>query len=99
MTSQEEARITDFTAGQDILQISAAGFGHGLVAGADPTILTGDHMLASNPGNNGYFILDNTTTGGGTLYWDATGGSGDDAAAVAHLNGVLTLLQSSVHVV
>jgi Ca2+-binding RTX toxin-like protein len=96
---QVQSTITDFVEGQDFLQISAAGFGHGLVAGVDPTVLTGAHADASNADGNGYFIFDNTNPNGGTLYWDATGGSGVDATAVVVLQDVAALTQSFIHVV
>ena len=91
--------ITDFTSGQDLLQISAAGFGHGLVAGATPTLVTGVPTAVSHAGSNGYFIFDNTDPNGGTVYWDATGGSGADATALVHLQNVTSLHLSDFHLV
>jgi Ca2+-binding RTX toxin-like protein len=90
--------IDDFVHGQDTLQFSAAGFDHGLTTGATPTVLTGAHAALTG-GANGYFIFDNTDPTGGTLYWDATGGSGADAIAVAKLAGVTALLMSDFHIV
>ena len=89
--------ITDFTHGQDMLQISAAGFDHGLVSGGNPELYTGTLASAMGSGSNGYFIFDNSNPGGGTLYWDANGGSGADATAIATLTHVTTLLQSDFH--
>jgi len=43
------------------------------------------------PGSAGYFIFDNAGSGRGTLYWDATGGSGSDAVQVAVLRGAIAL--------
>jgi len=94
------ATITDFTHGTDILQISASGFGHGLVAGGTaPLVTAADIALASHAGTNGYFILDNSGANAGTLYWDATGGSGADATPVVHLQNVTALLSSDFHLV
>jgi len=94
-----QSTIADFVHGQDMLQISAAGFDHGLTTGATPTLLTGAHAGVSNAGSNGYFIFDDTDPTGGTLYWDATGGSGADAVALVKLQGVNALLPSDFHIV
>ena len=91
--------ITNFAPGQDLLQISAAGFGHGLVADATPTLVTGAPADVSHAGSNGYFIFDNTDPHGGTVYWDPTGGSGADATALVHLQGVNLLHLSDFHLV
>ena len=91
--------ITDFTSGQDHLQISAAGFGHGLTAGGTPTLMAGVPANVSHPGSDGYFIFDNSDPHGGTLYWDPTGGSGSDATAVVHLQNVALLHLSDFHLV
>ena len=91
--------IIDFTPGQDLLQILADAFGHGLAAGATPTLVTGAPADVSHAGSNGYFIFDNTDPHGGTVYWDATGGSGADATALAYLHGVTSLHPSDLHLV
>ena len=91
--------ITDFASGQDLLQISAAGFGHGLTAGAAPTLVIGVPAGVSHAGSDGYFIFDNTDPHGGTVYWDATGGSGTDATALVHLQGVTSLHLTDFHLV
>ena len=92
------ATITDFTHGTDVLQISASGFGHGLVAEAAPAFVTAvDIASASHAGAGGYFIFDNSGVNAGTVYWDLTGGSGSDAHALVHLNSVASLLPSDFH--
>jgi probable HAF family extracellular repeat protein len=96
---QVQSSIADFIHGSDVLQISAAGFGHGLTTGATPTLATGAPANVSNPGTNGAFIFDNTDPTGGTLYWDSNGGSGADATPVVKLQGVTSLLPSDFHVV
>ena len=94
------ATINDFTHGSDVLQISAAGFGHGLSAGAGATVVTASDLAsASHAGTSGYFIFDNAGANAGTVYWDANGGSGSDAVALAHLQNVTSLLPSDFHVV
>ena len=83
-----------------MFQISAAGFGGGLTANGAATLAIATAAgSASNAGIGGYFIFDNAGADAGTLYWDATGGSGADAAAVAHLSGVSSLLASDFHIV
>jgi hypothetical protein len=92
------ATITDFNQG-DTLQVSASGFGHGLAAGDPaPLVSAGDFASASHSGNDGYFIFDNAGANAGTVYWDATGGNGADAAALVRLNNVTSLF-SSFHLV
>ncbi len=78
--------IVDFTSGTDWLRFSAAGFGGGLVAGGGVTlVMAEDKASAWWAGDEGYFIFDQAGEDTGTLYWDATGGSGDDAQAIVTL--------------
>jgi hypothetical protein len=80
--------------------VSASGFGGGLVAGAAVELVTAVDLASANgAGMDGYFIFDNTGTDTGTVYWDANGGNGSDAVALATLTGVTTLLPSDFHVV
>ena len=82
------AVINDFATGTDHLQISASGFGHGLVAGGTaPLVSAATAAAASHAGPDGYFIFDNA----GTVWWDPNGGSGADALALAKLAGVAAL--------
>lgn len=87
--------ITDFASGADTIQISAAGYGGGLVADVTPALVNvADHAaVASGPGQ---FIFQ---TSNQTLWWDANGGSGADAVEVAVLTDVATLQASDIHVV
>jgi hypothetical protein len=96
---QSVPTITAFTSGEDLLQISAAGFGAGLTPGATPTLAIGAPASISNPGPDGAFIFDNTDPASGTLYWDATGGSGADATPVVNLQGVTLLHPYDLYVV
>ena len=94
------ATIQDFAQGSDILRVSAAGFGHGLVAGIAPTVVQASSFdLASNAGTNGYFIFDNAGAGIGTLYWDPTGGSGADAVSIAVLQNLNSLTSADFNLV
>ena len=91
--------ITDFKSGTDWLQISADGFGGGLVAGAGASLIAvADISLASSASGDGYFIFDNAGSAGGTVYWDATGGTSDDATAIARVNG-LSVTALDFHIV
>ena len=91
--------VTDFVSGTDSLQVSAFNFGGGLVAGNAATLVTAtDAATAAGPAS-GYFIYDNDGTDAGTVYWDATGGTGDDATALAVLQGTPTLHANDILVV
>lgn len=92
-------RIGDFASGTDLLEFAAGGFGGGLVAGGSPTVLNGDSKDTAIGGAGGYFIFDNAGSRLGTLYWDATGGSGVDAVSVATLSGVAGLASSDFRIV
>lgn len=92
--AEQGDRIRDFAAGTDVLEFAAAGFGGGLVAGAAPTVVNADSNATALGGASGYFIFDNAGSRLGTLYWDATGGSGADAVSVATLTGVAGLAAS-----
>jgi Ca2+-binding RTX toxin-like protein len=90
--------IADFASGSDLLQIAAPAFGGGLVAGAMATVVTATDAAAATSAAGGYFIFDNDGANVGTVYWDATGGNGADAIAVATLTGVTVLQSSDFHV-
>ncbi len=83
--------IKDLLVGTDMLELSAAGFGGGLVAGEAAMVVNAASAAAAMGGPDGYFIFDDAGKGLGTLYWDANGGSGADAVAVATLGGVTGL--------
>ena len=63
--------IADFASGEDVFQVSAAGFGGGLVAGA---ALSGAQFVANAGGTatatQAQFLLN---TSDGSLWWDADG--------------------------
>ncbi len=92
--------ISGFARNADWLEISASGFGGGLTAGVAPELILGaDVLAATGSGNTGYFFLDDSGTGSGKLYWDPTGGAGDDAVAFVQLTGITSLLPSDFHIV
>lgn len=90
------ATITDFTSGIDSFDFSAAG----LAAGRAVELITvADVGSASSAGSDGYFIFDNDGADAGMVYWDATGGLGDDALAIARLTNVTSLQTGDIHIV
>ncbi|WP_170263340.1 cadherin domain-containing protein [Blastochloris sulfoviridis] len=92
--------ITDFVSRTDYFEISASGFGGGLVAGTSATLKTvADVAAASNTGTKGYFIFDNSGANAGTVYWDPTGGVGSDAVAFAKIAAGSALVPTDFHVV
>lgn len=92
--------ITDFKSGTDWLEISASGFGGNLSVNGTPTIqLVADLSAASSSGSDGYFILDKSGAGLGSLYWDPTGGDSTDAVKIAILTNVSSLQPSDIHIV
>jgi len=92
--------ISGFSRNADWIEISALGFGGGLVAGVAPQVILGANVLSAvGVGSSGYFFLDNSGTDSGKLYWDPTGGSGGDAVAIAQLTGITTLSPSDFHIV
>jgi Ca2+-binding RTX toxin-like protein len=74
--------ISDFVAGTDKIEVSAAGFGGGLTAGGAVTLISGVNPVAS--GGSGVFLYSTTT---GVLSWDADGAGGGAAVVLATLTG------------
>jgi VCBS repeat-containing protein len=90
-------RIGDFVSGLDKIEISATGFGGGLIAGGAAILIhAAGAASAFHAGANGYFIFDNDGANAGTIYWDANGGSGADAIAIAQLLGAASLHSSDI---
>jgi Ca2+-binding RTX toxin-like protein len=92
-------RIADFVSGSDRLEISAAGFGGGLVAGA--AVAAGQLAVrASNgataPAGVGQFVFN---TASSTLLWDADGAGGAAGTKIAVLTGVLALTTADFQLV
>ena len=91
--------ITDFVSGLDSLQISAKGFGGGLIAGAAATLISmADIAGYIDGGSKGVFLHDNAGSGLGTVYWDPNGGSSSDAVAVFTV-GSAAIATSDFHIV
>jgi VCBS repeat-containing protein/ELWxxDGT repeat protein len=86
--------IGGFVSGEDMLEISASGFGGNLAAGQPVTLLTAADYAGVTGGADGYFIYDTDGADAGTVYWDPTGGSAVDALAFATLQGNPALLAS-----
>jgi Ca2+-binding RTX toxin-like protein len=92
--------VKDFHSGQDSLVFDAAGFGGGLSAGHAPVVdLTSNVKAFVASGLGGHFIYEHNASTYGTLYWDANGGSGSDAVAVAKLMNVASLSALDFHIV
>jgi Ca2+-binding RTX toxin-like protein len=87
--------IQDFVTAVDSIHISAAGFGGGLKAGgtARLSVTTDASTFSGDAGAR--FIYDNDGDDAG-LYFDATGGSGSDAALIARLTGLPQLAASDI---
>ncbi|MEO3471564.1 calcium-binding protein [Roseomonas sp. CAU 1739] len=86
-------RITDFTHGVDHFEVSQAGFGNLLPAGAlDPAMFSGNGVAV---GTGPQFIYNATT---GVLRWDADGTGSGAAATLAVLDGAPVLAAADFHV-
>lgn len=97
LPSEGMDRISDFVTGLDKIEISATGFGGGLTAGGVAIVIDAANATSAfHAGPNGYFIFDNDGANAGTVYWDANGGSGADAIAIAQLLGAASLHSSDV---
>jgi len=84
--------ITDYTQFEDHIGVSAAAFGGNLVAGGTvQTFDDLDHTTFNSGGTDGVFILETDGISDGILYWDADGGSGANAIALAQLTGITSL--------
>ena len=86
--------ITDFSSGIDMIQVSANGFGGGLVAGGAVSLVSGTNPTAS--GAAGQFLYD---TDDGRLLWDADGIGSGSAVLVATLSNIPSLAASDFIVV
>ncbi|WP_338665508.1 calcium-binding protein [Pararoseomonas sp. SCSIO 73927] len=87
---------TDFAPGTDILEVSAAGFGGGLVAGGDATghFTANTAARADSSSGTGQFIFE---TDAARLWWDADGAGGSAAVLIATLPGA-ALSAGDIHI-
>jgi len=74
--------IADFAPGEDVIAVSAAAFGGGLIAGAldAAQFRTGLNARATSESGTGQFVYE---TDAGKLWWDADGAGGAVAQLVA----------------
>jgi VCBS repeat-containing protein len=86
--------ITDLVSGTDKIQVSASGFGGGLVAGGAVSLVSGTDPTASN--STGQFLFD---TDDGRLLWDADGTGSGGAVLVATLSNIPSLQASDFAVI
>ena len=84
--SEGPDEITDFVSGTDKIQVSASGFGGGLIAGGAVSLVSGTDPTASDA--SGQFLYD---TDDGRLLWDADGTGSGDAVLVATLSNIPSL--------
>jgi Ca2+-binding RTX toxin-like protein len=82
----------------DFLEISSSGFSPDLVGLLHPTLVVAGSNTAANSGPGAYFIYDNFGGHAGTLYFDATGGSGVDATPIAILTGTPQLSATDIQI-
>ena len=87
-------RITDFTSGQDTLQIDASVFGGGLVAGGAVQLVANTNPSATGPGGTSLYDTDS-----GLLRFDADGNGAGGAELFAWLQTIPTLLATDFDVV
>ena len=86
--------ITDFVSGTDKIQVSASGFGGGLIAGGTVSLVSGSDPTASDA--TGQFLFD---TDDGRLLWDADGTGSGDAVLIATLSNIPSLATSDFAVI
>ena len=86
--------ITDFASGTDKIQISASGFGGGLVAGGAVSLVSGTNPTPT--GAAGQFLYD---VDDGRLLWDSDGTGSGMAVLVATFSSVPPLDASDFVVV
>ncbi|WP_426954737.1 beta strand repeat-containing protein [Muricoccus radiodurans] len=87
-----------FVPGTDEIEVSAAGFGGGLVAGALPgaRFVVNTDGSTTAPSGTGQFIYESDI---GRLWWDADGVGGAAKVAIATFSGAPALTASDIHVI
>ena len=90
--------ITDFASGTDRIEISATGFGGGLVAGTDATghFTANTTGLADAPAGTGQFVFETDTA---RLWWDADGSGGVTATQIASFAAGTALAASDLQLI
>ncbi|TRV46369.1 MAG: hypothetical protein EWV42_18375 [Microcystis panniformis Mp_GB_SS_20050300_S99D] len=86
--------ITDFTPGQDFIQVSGQGFGGGLMAG--DTITQVQFLIGSSATNTSQRFIYNSTSG--ALLFDVDGNGIQSAKQIATLNTGLALTYEDIFV-
>ncbi|NCR29182.1 MAG: hypothetical protein GPJ25_24040 [Microcystis aeruginosa LE13-04] len=86
--------ITDFTPGQDFIQVSGQGFGGGLIAG--DTITQVQFLIGSSATNASQRFIYNSTSG--ALLFDVDGNGIQSAQQIATLNTGLALTYEDIFV-
>lgn len=83
--------ITDFVAGEDRIEVSASGFGGGLVTGEAVTLVASGDPVAA--GSGGTFLYDTDT---GELFWDRDGDGAGGRELIATLAGAPVIAASDI---
>jgi Ca2+-binding RTX toxin-like protein len=95
-TTEGIDRLTDFISGTDALELSASGFGGGLVAGMDLG-LANRFVVGINATNAfGQFVYNGAN---GALYWDADGTGAGVKVQIATLTSHPALSAGDLHVI
>jgi Ca2+-binding RTX toxin-like protein len=82
--SEKADRITDFSHADDVIYVSAAGFGGGLTANANAVLAPSRFRLGSTATLASHRFIYNAATGG--LFFDADGVGGSSQIQIATLN-------------
>jgi len=88
--------ILDFAAEIDQIEVSAAGFGGGLVAGGPISFIAALNNRATSAAGTGQFIWE---TDAARLWWDADGAGGAAAVLLATLNGAVGVTAGDIVVI
>lgn len=94
--------ISDFAQGADRIEVSATGFGGGLVSPSFGGSLTADRLVvraisnATSPEGTGQFIFNTNLS---LLLWDADGAGGSQEIPLCELEGLTTLALSDLRLI
>ena len=100
LSSEGPDTLTDFDPGADFVQVSASGFGDGLIAGMD-LAATGRFILntsgtANSAAGTGQFVYE---TDVGRLWWDADGVGAGARVSIATFTGLPALTAADLIVI
>ena len=100
LSSEGTDTITDFDPAADFVQVSAAGFGGGLVAGmnlaATGRFIANTSGVANSAAGTGQFVYE---TDVGRLWWDADGAGAGARVSIATFTGLPALTAADLIVI